>query len=128
MKEIVSSAKIINATVTMNDTFYIIINPPEIDHIILTDSPGGSELTTVTLGVGEQVTAYASGYNSTGEYVGLVGFHRILYLFGGDPLIEGIIPFHTEFFGMFIPIGGFILIAGGILGLFPMLSGLKKRE
>ncbi len=63
-----------------------------------------------------------------GEFIGLVGFHRILFLFGGDPLIEPIIPFQIVINGMIICIGGYFLIAGGIIGLFPMLGGLKKRE
>ncbi len=43
-----------------------------IDFIALTDSPGGNTLTTVVLVVGGQVKAYASGYNSTFGYQGLV--------------------------------------------------------
>ena len=63
-----------------------------------------------------------------GEFIGLVGFHRILYLFGGDPLIENFLPFNIVIAGTIISIGGYFLIAGGIIGLFPMLGGLKKRE
>jgi parallel beta-helix repeat protein len=43
-----------------------------IDYIVLTDAPGGNTLTTVVLVVGGQVKAYASGYNSTFGYMGLV--------------------------------------------------------
>lgn len=63
-----------------------------------------------------------------GANIGLVGFHRILYLFGGDPLIEGYVPLHIVIPGRPETIATYILIAGGIIGLFPMLGGLKKRE
>ena len=43
-----------------------------VDYIILTDAPNGTALTTVVLNPGEQVTAYASGYNITTGFVGLV--------------------------------------------------------
>lgn len=43
-----------------------------VDYIILTDTPNGTALTTVVLNPGEQVTAFASGYNITTGYVGLV--------------------------------------------------------
>ncbi|UCE39138.1 MAG: right-handed parallel beta-helix repeat-containing protein [Thermoplasmata archaeon] len=43
-----------------------------IDYIVLTDAPDGTELTTVVVDIGGQVTAYASGYNTTTGYVDLV--------------------------------------------------------
>ena len=44
-----------------------------IDFIVITDTPDGAALGIVILDIGGQVTAYASGYNSTGPtYVGLV--------------------------------------------------------
>lgn len=56
----------------MNDTFDVIITSPSIDNIIITDAPNGAELKTVILTPGENVTAYASGYDSTGDYIDLV--------------------------------------------------------
>jgi hypothetical protein len=51
----------------------VVITPPTIDYIIITDAPDGNELTTVYIYTGGQVIAYASGYNNTGPtYVGLV--------------------------------------------------------
>jgi len=47
-------------------------HPPSVDYIKITDSPNGIELTTVELPAGSSVTAYASGYNSTTGYIGLV--------------------------------------------------------
>jgi DNA-binding transcriptional ArsR family regulator len=61
-----------NDTQGVIDTFEVTISPPPVDYIFLTDFPNGSALTTVILNVGEQVTAYASGYNVTSGYVGLV--------------------------------------------------------
>ncbi len=43
-----------------------------VDYIVLTDAPNGTELTVVFLDIGGQVTAYASGYNTTSGYVDLV--------------------------------------------------------
>jgi parallel beta-helix repeat protein len=43
-----------------------------VDYIVLTDAPNGSDINLVTLGVGGQVTAYASGFNYTSGYVDLV--------------------------------------------------------
>ncbi len=64
----------VNWTLDVNDTFWLNLQPPPdtVDYINITDSPNGSELTTVVLNVGEQVTAYASGYNYTSGYVDLV--------------------------------------------------------
>jgi DNA-binding MarR family transcriptional regulator len=61
-----------NLSLGVSDTFDININPPTVDYIILTDSANGSALTTVTLSTGEQVTAYASSYNTTGGFLGLL--------------------------------------------------------
>jgi hypothetical protein len=45
-----------------------------LDYILITDTPDGTELTTVTIPIGDMVTAYASGYNDTGTpiYIGLI--------------------------------------------------------
>lgn len=43
-----------------------------IDHIVLTDLPNGTPYVNVTLPVNGNLTIYASGYNSTFGYVGLV--------------------------------------------------------
>ena len=63
-----------------------------------------------------------------GANIGLVGFHRILHLFGSEPLIEGFIPLHIVIPGRPETIATYFLIAGGILGLFPTLGGMMKRE
>jgi outer membrane protein assembly factor BamB len=60
-----------NATIS-DETGTLTVVSASLDYILITDSPDGVELTSVTLNVGEQVTVYASGYNSTGLYVGLV--------------------------------------------------------
>ncbi len=44
----------------------------EVDYIVITDSPNGTALDIVNLDFGGTVQAYASGYNSTSGYVGLV--------------------------------------------------------
>jgi hypothetical protein len=55
------------------DTFSINIAALTVDFIIITDAPDGRELGTEALGIGGQITFYASGYNNTGPtYVGLV--------------------------------------------------------
>ncbi|MDG6221626.1 MAG: hypothetical protein QCI38_09310, partial [Candidatus Thermoplasmatota archaeon] len=62
-----------NATLGVSDTFDVEILDLTVDYIVITDSPDGVELLTVVLPVGGTVTAYASGYNTTGPtYVGLV--------------------------------------------------------
>jgi hypothetical protein len=62
-----------NITLVLSDNFTVNILPPTIDYIMITDSPDGNELTTVNINIGEQVEAFASGYNSTGPtYIGLV--------------------------------------------------------
>ena len=61
-----------NATLGVSDTFDVDVLPPTVDYIVVTDVPDGSALVTVTLPVGGTVTAYASGYNTTSGYVGLV--------------------------------------------------------
>ncbi len=48
------------------------ITVPSVDYIILTKAEGGEELTTELLGATQQITVYASGYNSTYGYVKLV--------------------------------------------------------
>jgi PKD repeat protein/thiol-disulfide isomerase/thioredoxin len=46
---------------------------PSVDYIIITETPNGVPLGTITLPVGGSVLAYASGYNNTGPtYVGLI--------------------------------------------------------
>ncbi len=46
--------------------------PPTVDYIALTDWPDGFNLTVVNLPVGGNVIVFASGYNVTTGYVGLV--------------------------------------------------------
>ncbi len=80
---------IINGTNATNpsltDNFGLTIVSGTIDNIIITDSPNGTELTTITLQIGEKVIAYASGYNSTsGDYIGLVDVQWSV-----DPLAAG---------------------------------------
>jgi hypothetical protein len=60
-------------TLDLSDTFTINIADPTPDYLVLTDSPDGATLTTVSLDIGGQARAYASGYNNTGStYTGLV--------------------------------------------------------
>jgi PKD repeat protein len=61
-----------NVTMGISGSFEVIINPPSVDFLTLTDNPDGVELTTVILSVGESITIYASGYNLTSGYVDLV--------------------------------------------------------
>jgi predicted transcriptional regulator len=61
-----------NTSLGVSDIFTVDILPPTLDSIILTDIPDGSELTTVILYSGENVTVYASGYNTTSGYIGLI--------------------------------------------------------
>jgi predicted transcriptional regulator len=56
----------------MNDTLDVIIAPPIIDYIRITDAPNGTTLITLTIPAGENVTAFASGYNITSGYIGLI--------------------------------------------------------
>jgi methionine synthase I (cobalamin-dependent) len=57
----------------VTDTFQVDIAPPTVDYIIITDGADGPALGTVNLDVGQTVTAFASGYNNTGNtYVSLV--------------------------------------------------------
>jgi hypothetical protein len=70
---------------SLTDNFALTIVSGTIDNIIITDSPNGTELTTITVQIGETVTAYASGYNSTsGDYIGLVDVEWSV-----DPLAAG---------------------------------------
>jgi hypothetical protein len=70
---------------SLKDNFTLNIVSGTIDNVIITDSPNGTELTTITLQIGEKVTAYASGYNSTsGDYIGLVDVEWSV-----DPLAAG---------------------------------------
>jgi DNA-binding transcriptional ArsR family regulator len=61
-----------NISLGLSDTFDVEILMPMVDYITLTNAPNGSELFTVILGLGEQVTAYASGYNYSLDYIGLI--------------------------------------------------------
>jgi hypothetical protein len=56
----------------IQNTTYVTMNPPAIDYIIITNTPDGTALDTVVLDIGGNVTAYASGYNTTYGYVDLV--------------------------------------------------------
>ena len=57
----------------MLDDLVITINAPTVDYINITDVAGGLDLVTETISEEGSVTAYASGYNNTGNtYVGLV--------------------------------------------------------
>jgi outer membrane protein assembly factor BamB len=60
-----------------------------IDYILVTDSPNGNEITSISLGVEDDVTLYASAYNGTGLYLGLLDVTwsqspQILGSFGPD--------------------------------------------
>jgi hypothetical protein len=61
-----------NVSMPVSDTFNVNILPPTVDYVLLTDAPDGTELTTENLPIGGTVTAFASGYNTTSNYVGLV--------------------------------------------------------
>ncbi|UCG68597.1 MAG: PKD domain-containing protein [Thermoplasmata archaeon] len=56
----------------LNDTFNVTIIPPTVNYITLTDAPNGTEFSTVVLNVGQNVLAYASSYNTTSGYIGLL--------------------------------------------------------
>jgi predicted transcriptional regulator len=66
--------QIMGDTGGLSDTFTLdlIIPPPTLDYIVLTDSPNGTEYVTITLSVLDQIAIYASGYNSSSGYLGLV--------------------------------------------------------
>ncbi len=61
-----------NSSLGVSDSFDVYILPPEVDYIILTDAPNGTTLTMVTLDVGKSLTIYASAYNNTCGYIGLI--------------------------------------------------------
>ncbi|UCE39132.1 MAG: PKD domain-containing protein [Thermoplasmata archaeon] len=61
-----------NNPLGVSDSFDVNILPPEVDYIILTDAPNGTTLSLVTLDVGESITVYASAYNNTCGYIGLI--------------------------------------------------------
>jgi hypothetical protein len=58
---------------TLEDELIITISDPTVDYIKITDGPDGTELVTELISTVGSVTAYASGYNYTGDtYVDLV--------------------------------------------------------
>jgi hypothetical protein len=66
-----------NSTITadyngIQNTTNVTVNPPAIDFITITNTPGGAAFDTVVLNIGGNVTAYASGFNTTSGYVDLV--------------------------------------------------------
>jgi hypothetical protein len=66
-----------NSTITaeyngIQNTTNVTVNPPTIDFITITNTPGGTAFDTVVLDIGGNVTTYASGYNATSGYVDLV--------------------------------------------------------
>ncbi len=61
-----------NATLRVNDTFDVLINPPPIELILLTYTPNGIVIPNITRNVGDPLLIYASGYSKTGAYLGLV--------------------------------------------------------
>jgi DNA-binding transcriptional ArsR family regulator len=61
-----------NITLGISDSFNVIIGSHVIDYIILSELPNGTELETLTMGIGEQITAYASAYNLITGYIGLI--------------------------------------------------------
>jgi hypothetical protein len=64
----------VGTSLPVSDTFLMRIYglAKEVDYIEITDAPNGLILTNVDLGVGEQIMVYASGYNDTTGYCGLV--------------------------------------------------------
>jgi hypothetical protein len=64
----------VGTSLPVSDTFLMRIYglAKEVDYIEITDAPNGTILTNVDLGVGEQIMVYASGYNDTTGYYGLV--------------------------------------------------------
>ena len=48
------------------------IKPPTIDHITITETEGGTEIADQTISLGWNKTGYASAYNNTCGYIGLV--------------------------------------------------------
>ncbi|MDG6220960.1 MAG: hypothetical protein QCI38_05880, partial [Candidatus Thermoplasmatota archaeon] len=56
----------------MSDTFDVEIQTPTVDYITITDAPDGIALGTVLLYPAGTVIAYASSYNTTAGYLGLV--------------------------------------------------------
>jgi PKD repeat protein len=66
-----------SVTLTMDyfgvqNTTTITINTPEPNLITLTNSPDGTEIPNISLLASEEVTIYASSYNDTSGYIGLV--------------------------------------------------------
>jgi hypothetical protein len=62
-----------NTTLSLTGILILTVTTPTADYIVITDSPDGNELVSVTLGTKGSVVAYASGYNNTGDtYAGLV--------------------------------------------------------
>jgi parallel beta-helix repeat protein len=55
-----------------NDSFAVFTVIPGVDSIMLTDSPGGAPLNLVNMAAQGNVTAYASSYNNTFGYIGLI--------------------------------------------------------
>lgn len=63
------------------------INPPEIDHIDITDGPGGTPLNDEQVNVGVEITGYCSGYNTTSGFLGV--FEASWTAEGGDSELVG---------------------------------------
>jgi len=55
-----------------NDSANFTVQPPTIDHINITDSPGGVDVPDQSIVVGSSVEGYASAYNNSIGYLGLV--------------------------------------------------------
>ena len=68
-----------SGTITADDgnghtdsTGTITVNVGSFDHVLVTDSPGGTEVNTYTMTTDDSYTMYASGYDADGNYTGLV--------------------------------------------------------
>jgi hypothetical protein len=53
-------------------TGWLTVLAPNIDEIVITDTPNGSIIDSIYLSVGSEITFYASAYNNTVGYLGLV--------------------------------------------------------
>ncbi len=102
-----------NGTLAVSDNFTVVINPPRVDYITLTDSPNGTPIPDTLWPAGVPLAVYASAYNYTDDpdtYIGLIEVDWTKTpITGGDGTFTNTTGVSTIFNGT---IGGIVEIQG----------------